>query len=152
MASAAIVNRAVLGGQVGLGRSLGRHVELRAFLRGAVVSEAQARGTAHLSFGTLPLDACVRAPLARTVAIGACARVEPGFVRIDYAGAALVRPWLGAGPGVRARWSVAPVALEVEAFAPAQALGYDVREGRANAQMFRAFSTSFAAGVVLPIP
>lgn len=152
VASAAIVNGVVLGGQVGLGRSFGRHVELRAFLRGAVVSETQAQGTAQLAFGTVPIDACVRAPVARTVAVGACARVEPGFVRIDYVGVGLTRPWLGAGPGVRARWSLAPVALEVEAFAPAQALGYDVRAGRANPQLFRAFSASFAAGVVLPIP
>jgi hypothetical protein len=126
--------------------------ELRVGLRGARAEDEQARGKASLLWGTLPIDGCMGFRLGHAFEFSPCARFEPGVVGIDYDRVTRTLPWIGAGPGARIAWSAAPIRLELEAFAPVQVLGWDIRADRATLEPFRSVTASLGAGVMMSIP
>lgn len=124
--------------------------ELRGALRGALGGETIAAGRARYAWLTAGLDGCVHALTGTFVRLAACARLEPGYFRADFAGSARGLPWVTGGAGMRVGWSTGPVRLEIEGFASLPVTGYRVTPTDATIMPFPGLGAAVAAGVMVP--
>ena len=128
----------------------GRRFELRAGVRGALGTDTLTNSTAHYAWLTAPIDGCAHALTGRVLRLAGCARIEPGYLHVQFADIAHSLPWLAAAAGARVGWNVGPLRLEVEGFADLPVSGYRIDRAGSTFVPFRAAAGSFAAGFMVP--
>lgn len=128
----------------------GARFELRAALAGALGTDTLTSSTAHYAWLTAPLDGCAHALSGRAVRLAGCVRVEPGYLRVQFADIAHSLPWLAVGAGVRLGWNAGPIRLEIEGFADLPVSGYRITREGTTFVPFRAAAGAFAAGFMVP--
>ena len=124
--------------------------ELRAALAGALGTDTLTSSTAHYAWLTAPLDGCAHALSGRAVRLAGCVRVEPGYLRVQFADIAHSLPWLAVGAGARLGWNAGPIRLEIEGFADLPVSGYRITREGTTFVPFRAAAGAFAAGFMVP--
>jgi hypothetical protein len=149
VANVGVVGGPAAGAAIAFAYERGR-LELRGAVRGALASETLVSSTAHYAWLTAPLDGCAHALSSRVVRLAACARVEPGYLHVEFADLGHSLPWLALGAGGRIGWAAGPLRLEIEAFAALPVTGYRVTRTGTTLVPLRAVAGGFAAGFMVP--
>lgn len=149
VASVGLVSNPALGAALAFAYE-GERFELRAGLRGALGTDTLSSSTAHYAWLTVPLDGCAHALTGGVLRLAGCARVEPGYLHVQFADVAHSLPWLAVGAGARFGGNVGPIRLEIEGFVDLPVSGYRIDRQGTTFVPFRAAAGSFAAGFMVP--